>query len=364
MSATSAIDALSERIKELSCLYDISSIASDHSDNLEEALQAITVRIAKAWKHADDAVAEIKMGDRHYQSGPLPIKTVYTSAAIVLDREHIGIVRIHYPTPQYTQKDFLTEEELLLKKIAQEIGTIYERHQRIEREEILKRSAERNDRLTILGEITAGIAHELNTPLGNILGFSELIAGKTREEQIRKDALKITSSAMHAREVVKKLMFFSCEMPQQMESIALNPLVEDALNLLKPSLQSAGVNIHFEPDPKNPFGRLDPIQITQVIFNLIINAIHASPAGSTISIKLLSADKKLNIIIADQGHGIPEAARDKIFEPFFTTKGVGEGSGLGLSVVHGIVKSHQGSIRFSSEEGTGTTFNISLPLQP
>lgn len=364
MPRVQIIDALTERVKELSCLYDISSIASDHSDNLEEALQAITVRIAKAWKYADDAVAEIKINDRHYISNELPSKPVYTTVSIVLDQEHIGFVRIHYPTPEYSVQDFLAEEELLLKKIAQEIAAIYERHQRIEREEILRRSAERNDRLTILGEITAGIAHELNTPLGNILGFSELIAEKSGEEQVRKDALKITSSAMHAREVVKKLMFFSCEMPQQMQSIALNPLVEDALNLLKPSLQNAGVNIHFDPDPKNPFGRLDPIQITQVIFNLLINAIHASPPGSTISIKLLSADKKLNIIISDEGKGIPEAAREKIFEPFFTTKDVGEGSGLGLSVVHGIVKSHLGSIRFSSEEGKGTTFNVSLPLHP
>ncbi len=358
------VEALNERIKELSCLYDISTLASEYAGSIKGSLQSIVERIAGAWKYSDKAIAEIQLGDDRYYSGKIPENTVRLHKPVIIDEQQFGTVIIHYPAPPFTIDDFLPEERQLLKKVAQEIAGIVERHQRIQKEEILRRSAERNDRLTILGEITAGIAHELNTPLGNILGFSELIADKTREEQIRKDALKITSSAMHAREVVKKLMFFSCEMPQQMESIALNPLVEDALNLLKPSLQNAGVNIHFDPDPKNPFGRLDPIQITQVIFNMLINAIHASPPGSTISIKLLSADKKLNIIIADQGHGIPEGVRDKIFEPFFTTKGVGEGSGLGLSVVHGIVKSHQGSIRFSSEEGQGTTFNVSLPLHP
>lgn len=364
MSATSAFDALNERIKELSCLYDISSIASDHSDGLNEALQAITKRIAIAWKHSDKAVAEIKIDEEHFVSNVLPANSVHMSEAIILEKEQVGLVRIHYPSPDFYHSDFLDEEEQLLKKIAHEISNIYERHQRIEREELLKRSAERNDRLTILGEITAGIAHELNTPLGNILGFSELIAEKSKELQVKKDAEKITTSAMHAREVVKKLMFFSCEMPQQRESIAVNELVEEAITLLKPMLKNASIKLKFERDPKNPFARLDPIQITQVIFNLLINGIYASPANSVITISLKSGNNKLHITIKDEGVGIPEAVQDKIFEPFFTTKPMGEGSGLGLSVVHGIIKSHNGRIQFSTAEGEGTTFNISLPLHP
>lgn len=364
MITTTAIEALNERIKELSCLYDITSIASDRTDCLEEALQAIAGRIAKAWKYANDAVAEIKIKDKQYLSGTIPTDTVQMGAAIIIDQEQIGVVRIHYPAARHTNGDFLVEEGQLLKKIAHEIAVIYERHQRIEREEMLKRTAERNDRLTILGEITAGIAHELNTPLGNILGFAQLISEKTKETQVKRDADKITDSAIYAREVVKKLMFFSCEMPQQRESIAVNALVEDAIKLLNPMLKNASVKLQFESDPKNPFARLDPIQITQVIFNLLINAIYASPANTSIQVSLKSGDKKLSIMIKDEGAGIPEEVRDKIFEPFFTTKPLGEGSGLGLSVVHGIIKSHKGRIQFSTAEGEGTTFNISLPIHP
>ncbi len=358
------LNALEERIKELTCLYDISTLASAHADSLQDLLQAISERVAVAWRYSSDAVAEIRLEQKSYASGYIPAQAVSRSQPISIDGEMAGVIKIYYPSPQYSERHFLPEEDQLLKKLSQEVANIVERHQRIEKEELLKRSVERNDRLSILGEITAGIAHELNTPLGNILGFSELISEKAPEGQIKHDAGKITRSAMHAREVVKKLMFFSCEMPQQMESIAINPLVDDALKLLQPSLQTAGINLHFEPDPKGVFGRLDPIQFTQVIFNLIINAIHASPSGSTIWVKILAVDDKLNLTIRDEGHGIPIEAQAKIFEPFFTTKDVGEGSGLGLSVVHGIVKSHGGSIRFSTEEGKGTTFNVSLPLHP
>lgn len=358
------VETLNERIKELTCLYDISTLASEHSDSIEDLLQAITERVAQAWVHNDAAIAEINLPNRQYFSAELPQQTVSLSAPILVDKTQVGKVSVHYPADRYSSTDFLEEESHLLQKVAHEIANIVDRHQHIEHEEKLKRSVERNDRLAILGEITAGIAHELNTPLGNILGFSQLIAEETKESQVAHDAQKITDSAIYAREVVKKLMFFSCEMPQQMESIAINPLVEDALKLLKPSLQNARINIELEKDPKNTFGRLDPIQITQVIFNLLINAIYASPPESTIRVKLLTANKNLSIIIADEGSGIPENVRDKIFEPFFTTKPIGEGSGLGLSVVHGIVRSHKGNIHFSTEIGKGTTFNVTLPLHP
>lgn len=364
MTTPTAIDALKERIKELSCLYDISTIASDHTDSLEEILHAIAARIAKAWKYTDDAVAEIKINEKLYLSNSVPADSVHMTSEIIIDKEQVGIVRIHYPAARHHKSDFLAEEAQLLKKIAQEIAAISERHQRLEQEEKLKRTAERNDRLSILGEITAGIAHELNTPLGNILGFAELISEKTRESQVKRDADKITDSAIYAREIVKKLMFFSCEMPQRRELIAVNALVENALKLLNPMLKSAAVNVQFNADPENSFAQLDPIQITQVIFNLLINAIYASPADSTIKVSLKSGDKKLSITIEDEGSGIPEEVRDKIFEPFFTTKPQGEGSGLGLSVVHGIIKSHKGRIQFSTEEGKGTTFNIIFPINP
>lgn len=363
MKEAALIDSLNERIKELTCLYEISTLASQHENSIEDALSAIINRLPNAWKHPNAAIAELKLENTQYISTNLPKKTVSQIAPITINGGQYGVLKMHYPAETYKASDFLSEEQDLLKKVAEEISAIVERADRKKNEELLERSVRRNDRLAILGEITAGIAHELNTPLGNILGFAQLIKEKTTETQVRKDSEKIINSAIYAREVVKKLMFFSCEMPQHMESVAINEIVRDALKLLKPTLFNAGVELDFVEDPKNSFGRFDPIQITQVIFNLVINAIYASPKGSVISVKLLCENNNLNITVADQGKGIPAEVQEKIFEPFFSSKPMGEGSGLGLSVVHGIVKSHRGAIYFSTEENKGTTFNVNLPLR-
>ena len=364
MDDSEVIENLKERIKELTCLYEISSLSVNRNTSIEEKLQGVCNCVSVAWKHADEAIAEISALESHFTSAPISIKTVYLVESIELDGRELGYIRVHYPSANFTEGDFLPEEAQLLHKVAQEVSGIIERHIQHEKEEMLKRSVERTDRMTILGEITAGIAHELNTPLGNILGFSQLITNSADDKQVLRDAEKITNSAIYAREVVKKLMFFSCEIPTQIESTSINLIVNEALTLLKPSLQNAGVDVDFIPDSKNPFGRFDPIQITQLVFNLMINAIYASTKGGKIEVKIASNEKLLKIEIADHGTGIPVEIRDKIFEPFFTTKPVGEGSGLGLSVVHGIVLSHGGTIHFSSHQQSGTTFKITLPLHP
>lgn len=364
MEDSQVIQSLKERIKELNCIYEISSLSANRKSSVEHKLQSVCNCVALAWKYSSDATAEISALEANYVSAPVPYKTVSLVEPITLDDMELGYIRIHYPAEKYSQTDFLPEEIKFLQKVSQEVSGILERYIHHEKEEMLKRSVERTDRMSILGEITAGIAHELNTPLGNILGFSQLITDSAENEQVLRDAKKITNSAIYAREVVKKLMFFSCEMPTQIESSSINLIVNDALTLLKPSLHNAGVEVIFTPDSKNPFGRFDPIQITQLVFNLMINAIYASAKGDEIEVKIKSSQKILTLEISDQGTGIPEEIRSKIFEPFFTTKPFGEGSGLGLSVVHGIVRSHGGTIHFSSDKESGTTFNITLPLRP
>jgi signal transduction histidine kinase len=181
-------------------------------------------------------------------------------------------------------------------------------------------------------------------------------------EQSTADASKIMHSAIYAREIVKKLMFFSCELPQQFELVEIHKLIQDAIQLLGPSIQKSGVNIEMKPHSKEIFAQVDTIQITQVVFNLLLNAIYASPENSCITVSILQRDKNVGMLFADQGGGIPLELQERIFEPFFTTKPTGEGSGLGLSVVHGIVKAHHGSIQVASSELHGTTFYIEIPL--
>jgi len=357
------VDIARERIKELTCLYEIASLAGETGKPFEAVLQSIVNRIPKAWRFQDDAVCELKLESLHLYSEPLTGETVVQQETIFIGDRDIGTISVHYPVSLRSGTDFLKEERSLLRKLSLEIAVIIDRKESREREETFIQNYQRQDRLNILGEITAGIAHELNTPLGNILGFAQLILDSERDPQTLADSRKILDSAIHAREIVKKMMFFACELPQRYEFVHINRLVEEALRLLEPSFQRSSIRVDFQKDASDAYVQLDQVQITQVVFNLLINAIQASEKKSLISVSIRTEAAGVHLDITDEGKGIPAGSLDKIFEPFYTTKAVGEGSGLGLSVVHGIIKAHRGTIRVQSEPGKGTSFHITLPLK-
>ncbi|NJW51800.1 sensor histidine kinase [Salinimicrobium oceani] len=360
---TSTKEELQERIKELSCLYEVSSLLRQHSGNNKNTLRKIAGVLKEAWRFPEEAVVQIKLDSFEYSTEKAPKNGIFQEAEFSVFDEERGRLRIFYPAPQFSQKHFLPEEQKLLEKVADEIASFYEKQLRLEHEELLRRSVQRNDRLAILGEITAGIAHELNTPMGNILGFAELIEERAESEQTKQDISRIIKAAIFSREVVKKLMFFACEMPQRMEVIEVKPIVEQTLSLLKQNFKKAQVTYSLEMPQEELKAQLDPIQLTQVLFNLLINALYFAPENSNIKVKIFMQEPNFIIEIADMGPGIKATDRSKIFEPFFTTKPTGEGSGLGLSVVHGIVKSHKGKILTFNNEPKGTVFQIQLPLK-
>lgn len=355
--------SLAERVKELSCLYEVSSLFQEHDQqDTSIILKKIAQVLKKALRNSDEACIEIKTPKHHVKTEEIPSDKVSQSSPIFLFKKPSGNIYIHYPTSKFQKVDFLEEEQKLLNKVAYEISIFIEKRELQEKEEWLQRSAQRNDRLAILGEITAGIAHELNTPLGNMLGFAEFIEEQTTDASIRRDSKKIIEAAIFSREVVKKLMFFACEMPQNREHINIKPVVEQALSLLSQSFKKGEVHVKLVAK-EDVESQIDSIQLTQVLFNLLINAIYASPPNSTITCSLTQDEDHIFINIADQGKGIPDKYAKKIFDPFFTTKPVGEGSGLGLSVVHGIIKSHKGTISHSHNKPRGTIFEISIPKQ-
>ena len=356
-------EELHERIKELSCLYDLSSVLMKHAGKNEITLKKVAAVLKQAWRYPQDAVVEIQLDAFNFSTEKLPKNGIFQQADILVLEEKRGYLKIHYPAPQFTQDHFYFEEQRLLEKAAYEVATFYEKQVRQEQEELLRNRLNRSDRLAILGEITAGIAHELNTPLGNILGFAELIQERTESKQTQQDIERIIKAAIFSREVVKKLMFFACEMPQRMEIISVKPVVEQALSLLGQNFKKARVTYELEVPNADIQAQLDPIQLTQVLFNLLINALYFSPENTSIKVKLFKKDPDFFIEIADEGPGIKPEDRNRIFEPFFTTKPLGEGSGLGLSVVHGIVRSHKGKITTFDNKPQGTIFQIQLPLK-
>ncbi|WP_417881781.1 sensor histidine kinase [Xanthomarina gelatinilytica] len=359
----SAEDKLRERIKELTCLYNVSSyIANSDLDNLEPTWQAIVYSLQEAIRYPEEASVELRIEDKLISAGDYPEDKVIILSAIKVFNKPIGSIQVGYSKLKYNENSFLNEEIQLLNNIALEIGNLFERKQIIESEALAKRQIERADRLGILGEITAGIAHELNTPLANILGYTELLKDQFKDNpSVLNDLDKIIHSAIFSREVVKKLMFFSCDMPQQMELRNMVPIIKDAIGLLNPNFKKKELHCHLDISKDKIMLRVDAIQLTQVIFNLVINAIYFSPKQGKITVMVKDTESQVILKISDEGPGIQKKDFDHVFNPFFTTKPVGEGSGLGLSVVHGIVKSHKGSIKFESNQPKGTIFTITLP---
>ncbi|VAX27384.1 hypothetical protein MNBD_NITROSPIRAE02-30 [hydrothermal vent metagenome] len=230
----------------------------------------------------------------------------------------------------------------------------------------LKEQLYHADKLTSLGLLVSGVAHELNNPLTGILGYSELLTMKTEDEGLKKELGKIYSAAERCKKIVENLLTFSRQSPPERSYIRINELIDSAIELRSYWLRSNGFQIVRDYHDL-PIVSIDPQQIQQVIMNILVNAEYAV-LNSGKDEKLISLhthyDRKRGMIvieISDNGMGISEETLTRIFDPFFTTKPVNKGSGLGLSISHGIVKEHNGNIYAEGSLGGGSTFIIELP---
>ncbi|PQJ81407.1 sensor histidine kinase [Polaribacter glomeratus] len=352
--------ALKERIKELTCLYEVSSIIGDASDHfIEDTLKAIAFSLKRGFQFTENINIAIHTELLTITTTEAINKTVNINANIKVFKKIKGALYACLNPVEYDVKDFLKEEQILLDNIALKIGGFLEHVATQKNETSLKRQMEHADRLSIVGEITAGIAHELNTPLANILGFAELLQSSFNKPN--SDLDKIIDNAIYSREVVKKLMFFACKMPQEMKAINLVPIIKNAINLLDATFRKEQVKYLIQIKEDILLLKADSVQLTQILFNLLMNAIYFSPKDGLVTVKAYETKANIILKISDQGKGLSKEDLKKIFQPFFTTKPIGDGSGLGLSVVHGIVLSHKGTIYAENNKNKGALFTITLP---
>jgi signal transduction histidine kinase len=265
--------------------------------------------------------------------------------------------------PELDEGPFLKEERNLINAIATELAAIIERQHIQEQQRQLQEQLRHADRLATIGQLAAGVAHELNEPLGSVLGFAQL-AKRGIDDPVRaiRDIEKIESASLHAREVVKKIMVFARQTPQQKTAVNLSQVVEEGLYFLESRCAKAGIKLTQNLASDLPEITADRSQLYQVLVNLVVNAIQAMPDGGTIDIETGRKDQSVVLTVSDSGVGIEEEILEKIFVPFFTTKDIDEGTGLGLAVVHGIVTAHKGTVIVKSIMGEGTIFTVSLPL--
>ncbi|MDD5474661.1 MAG: ATP-binding protein [Candidatus Methanoperedens sp.] len=214
------------------------------------------------------------------------------------------------------------------------------------------------DKLATVGQLAAGVAHEINNPLGNISLYTQMLLKKTADDATKDKLMVINDEANRAANIVKGLLDFARQSELKLTPIDINKEIGKVLSILTPQLKDIKVKTAFEPLP--PI-LADSGQIQQVIMNLLANSIQSIIENGEIIIKTSAKQDHVEISISDNGCGIPKENLDKIFDPFFTTKEQGKGTGLGLSISYGIIKRHSGSIEVQSEAGKGTTFIIKLP---
>ena len=357
--------ALRERVKELTCLYSIAQIVERPDISLEEILQGIADTLPPAWLYLDIACASITFDGKSYLSPNFKDPKQTMSADILVNSDKRGVIEVSYidEKSELDEGPFLKEERDLIDTIAKEVVLIIERRKIQEDRAKLEIQLRHADRLATIGQLAAGVAHELNEPLGNILGFSQLIK-KTPDmpKAVEKDIDNIVIASLHAREIIKKLMLFARQMPPQKVQVNLNKLIEDGLYFLQSRCAKEGIKLIRLFSVDLPDIIADPSQLHQVLVNLVVNAIQAMPKGGKMTIQTLARDNYISLVIEDTGIGMNEKTIKQIFTPFFTTKDVGQGTGLGLSVVHGIVTAHGGSIKVESKVGQGSRFEVKLPL--
>jgi signal transduction histidine kinase len=295
----------------------------------------------------------------------------------------LGIVDVESSSRNaFTHNDFIAMESLagilasvitsadqyqrLQVMISQLRSTQVELRARMEAQRSAENRLVQAAKLAAVGEMAAGIAHELNNPLTSVTGFAELALDDIPEDsETRKDLEIVMREAVRARDVVRRLLDFARQSESERARASLNEVVEDVVALSRHLIRTSGVTLKLDLEKNLPWVLVDVNQMKQVLLNLIHNALQAMPAGGEMIIATESAYRDgrdwIIVSVCDTGVGIPKLDQARIFEPFYTTKGNQGGTGLGLSVTYGIITDHGGQIDVESQPGTGSKFTVWLP---
>ena len=276
------------------------------------------------------------------------------------DREFLSVM--------LAQIGFAVENARLLKQAREAASVLKEA---VVRKDIQLRDAEKQilqaEKLSALGQLVAGVAHEINNPLTSVIGYAEVLLAMDASElsdKVRKRLKTILDESNRASKIVQNLLSFARAKKPEMKMANLNDVVQKAIDLRQYDFQSHGIQLVWDLDSSLPQTMLDADQIQQVVLNLLNNSAQALPhdGDREIEIATRQVGSQVAVSVADTGNGIPDTVIGRIFEPFFTTKTEKINSGLGLSISYGIVKRHGGNLRVESEHGKGTTMTVELPV--
>jgi signal transduction histidine kinase len=366
---------LRERVKELNCLFSISRIVERSGGSLPYILQETVELLPSSWEHSEIACARIVMGDIEVWSEQYTDTRWKQRAEIAAHGNTIGIVEVCYLEERPTRDDgpFAAEERNLINAIAERLGRVAERLQTeellAERERELRERLTHLTRVSVMGEMASGIAHEVNQPLTAVATYAQagkrMVDARMADSALVSDVLeRISAEALRAGDIVHRLRNLVQKREAKQVLSDVNKLIKDLEHLASVDARMHDVELIFDLASSLPPVLVDEIQIQQVLLNLIRNGIDAmenvDPADKKLIVRTRQLDNRLQISITDHGCGLPEGAEHKLFQPFFTTKT--SGMGMGLSISRSIVQSHGGNMTFEPNADRGVTFSFTLPL--
>jgi signal transduction histidine kinase len=224
-----------------------------------------------------------------------------------------------------------------------------------------------SEKLSAIGEMYAGLTHEINNPLGIMIGKLELLLKSAAERgfppELTRDLEIVNRNGLRIAELIRSLLIFATKNTFSFSPTALNHTIGEVLELVEKPFAKQAIRINSQFDPNLSPCHGSPGHLQQVFLNLLNNARDAMPRGGTITLRTYGKNGSVVAEVEDTGTGIAAENRKRIFEPFFTTKGLGKGTGLGLSVAYGIIKTHRGEIQVESTPGKGTLFRVILPIE-
>jgi hypothetical protein len=250
----------------------------------------------------------------------------------------------------------------LVSKESRQIGRLIIFDDITDRDELERRLVQA-DKLSSIGLLAAGVAHEVNTPLAVISTYAQMLAKQVSgDDQKSKLLEKIAKQTFRASEIVNSLLNFSRTSPTEFVDVDLNRVIRETLTLVEHQLQKASVEVKLSLDPSLAPVKGNSGKLQQVFLNLFLNARDAMERGGILAVKTWETNGTAHLDVADTGQGIAPENLARIYDPFFTTKAAKKGTGLGLSVTYGIIREHGGAIEVESEPGFGTRFHVELPL--
>ena len=365
------------RVKELRLLHAAARLLQSTRPFDRTVLEQLVMMMPPAWSHQDCCEARITYRDIEV-STPDWHNSPWRLTARFATTEGKGAVEVVYLTaqPPANEDVFLAEERALIDSIA-EMLSAYLEHDFAERQRnLLELQLRQSQKIQALGTLAGGIAHDFNNLLTAIGANTDLaLIDPSVTPSVKECLTEVHNAQARARDLVKRIVLFSRRQESQREPVVLTAVIDEAVRLLRASLPPM-IDITFHPAQNLPSVLADSSQMHQLIMNLGTNAGQAMPDGGTLTITLdtvaigygatspstdLRPGPHVCVSVADTGTGISPDIRHRLFEPFFTTKGVA-GTGLGLSVVHGIVADHGGAIMVESETGQGATFRVYFPV--